>query len=392
MKILVIHTKYRFKGGEDSVVDAEIDLLKKHSHEICLLDFRNSSNNLITFVLFLKMFFNIFSFFRTIRAISKFRPDLVHVHNWYFAASPAVFVAARIKRIPVIYTLHNFRLICPSGLLFQNGSLFLDSIQQKFPWKAIQKKVYRNSYFQTFWLGSVIWVHDRLGTWRSIDGYIALTEFAKELFLLSKRNWLPHQFNIKPNFVENVIENIRTTYTPNFLYIGRLSEEKGVDVLIKALSIHDFNLIIIGDGPLKPKVEALASAKPNIVKYLGFQDKTGIYDNLNLCTALIMPSIWYEGMPITLLEAFSAGVPVIASNLGSISLMIQDGYNGLLFDAGHPSSLVNCIQKWQSYSDKQKNIFCQNARKTYEELYTPEKNYMQLIDIYQSVINKKSII
>ncbi len=185
MKILMIHTAYRFKGGEDHVVASEVNMLEDNHHEVLLLDFENPSNPVKALMLFFIFIFNPSSYRKVIRAINEFRPDVIHVHNWHFAASPVIFIAARKKGIPVVHTLHNYRLLCPSGTLFHNGKLFLDSLQQRFTWSAIKNKVYRNSYLQTFWLSFVVWFHRKIGTWNKIDRFIALTPFSKEVFVNS---------------------------------------------------------------------------------------------------------------------------------------------------------------------------------------------------------------
>ncbi|GHV47626.1 hypothetical protein FACS1894181_01450 [Bacteroidia bacterium] len=200
MKILLIHTTYRFKGGEDSVVESEKKLLQANSNEVFTLTFGNPASIIFASTMFLISIFNPFSYWKVTRAIKNFQPDVIHVHNWHFAASPSVFIAARIRKIPVVHTLHNYRLLCPSGILFHNGQLFLESLQQKFPWSAVKKRVYRNSVVQTFWLAFIVWFHKKIGTWNKIDRYIVLTPFSKELFTRSALHLSPEKLTIKPNF------------------------------------------------------------------------------------------------------------------------------------------------------------------------------------------------
>jgi glycosyltransferase involved in cell wall biosynthesis len=200
MKILIIHTIYRFKGGEDSVVESEKKMLQENGHEVYTLIFKNPTNPVKALAVFFIALFNPISYFRVIKAIKRFQPDLIHIHNCHFAASPSVFFAARKKNIPVVHTLHNYRLLCPSGILFHQKKLFLDSLQQNFPWKAIKKKVYRNSVFQTFWLAFVVWFHHKVGTWDKVDKYIVLTPFSKDLFS-SKSGVFLQKIIVKPNFI-----------------------------------------------------------------------------------------------------------------------------------------------------------------------------------------------
>ncbi|MDR2653384.1 MAG: glycosyltransferase [Prevotellaceae bacterium] len=201
MKILIIHTIYRFKGGEDSVVESERKMLQENGHDVHSLIFENPTNPVKALIIFFIALFNPISYFKVIKAIKRFQPDVIHVHNWHFAASPSIFRAARTKRIPVVYTLHNFRLLCPSGILFHRGKLFLDSLQQSFPWKAIKKKGYRNSVLQTFWLAFIVWFHYKIGTWNKVNKYIALTSFSKDVFVLYKPAIFLQKIIVKPNFI-----------------------------------------------------------------------------------------------------------------------------------------------------------------------------------------------
>jgi glycosyltransferase involved in cell wall biosynthesis len=203
MKILILHTSYRFKGGEDSVVESEKNLLQSNGNEVFTLIFDNPVNSVKALAIFLIMLFNPISYFKVIKAIKRFQPDVIHIHNWHFAASPAVFWAAYTKKVPIVHTLHNYRLLCPSGILFYQRKLFLDSLQQRFPWKAINKKVYRNSLLQTFWLAFVVWFHKKIGTWNKVDKYIVLSSFGKNIFASSNPAVFAKKTVVKPNFNYN---------------------------------------------------------------------------------------------------------------------------------------------------------------------------------------------
>jgi glycosyltransferase involved in cell wall biosynthesis len=388
MKILIIHTAYRYKGGEDSVVESEKRLLQENGHDVYSLIFENRANPIKAAVTFLIALFNPFSYFRVIKVIETFQPDMIHVHNWHFTASSAIFFAARKKKVPVVYTLHNYRLLCPSGILFHQGKLFLESLQQPFPWKAVKRKVYRNSTFQTFWLAFVVWFHHRIGTWNKVDQYIALTSFGKDLFITSNPAVFSQKITVKPNFTFNRKSSEIKRQLDSFLFIGRLSEEKGIDCLLNALQSTGLKLKIGGNGPLINSVKDISMKYSNI-QYLGNLEKEQVQQYMQECTALIISSIWYEGMPMTIIEAFSHGLPVIASNIGAMSSMIKDGYNGLLFEVGNPVDLQTKLIVWQNKSQEEKELFSQNAYQTYLENYTPEQNLAQLMAIYNSVIRRK---
>jgi glycosyltransferase involved in cell wall biosynthesis len=243
--------------------------------------------------------------------------------------------------------------------------------------------VYRNSLFQTFWLSFVIWLHKKMGTWKMVDTYIVLTDFAKNIFINSSFGVLEKKFVVKPNFIAAAESNDdnREDY---FLFIGRLSEEKGVDTLLESFNQSGLPLCIGGDGPLKEKITG--NGKSSNITYLGTLDKAAVQKKMQQCTALIFPSIWYEGMPMTLIEALASGTPVIASDLGAMATMISNGYNGVHFKAGNAGSLTEKANYWNGLNRNDRQSFYTNARISYETYYTPAKNKQQLLKIYHSVL------
>jgi glycosyltransferase involved in cell wall biosynthesis len=389
MKILIVHTVYRYKGGEETIVESEKTLLQHNENEVLSLIFENPSNPIKALLLFFVGLFNLSSYFKMGKIIKKFRPDIIHVHNWHFAASPAIFWAAYTKKVPIVHSIHNYRLLCPSGTLFHHGKLFLDSLQQNFPWKAIRGKVYRNSTFQTFWMAFIIWFHYKIKTWDKIDSYIAaLTPFGTNLFISNKSISFSQKIAIKPNFIyADQFPHIKRR-SDFFLFIGRLSEEKGIDCLLGALKSTELELKIGGNGPLVVTIREICEKHHNI-QYLGNLSQEQVWQYMRECSALIFTSIWYEGMPRTIIEAFSQGLPVIASNLGAMSSMITDGYNGLLFEAGNSVDLQTKLIEWQNKSQDEKELFSKNAYQTYLDNYTPEQNLAQLMAIYNSVTRRK---
>jgi glycosyltransferase involved in cell wall biosynthesis len=386
MKILLIHCTYRFKGGEDTVVAEEQKLMQKHGAETRLLEFNNEKGALLNLLL---LPFNPFAYRKTQQAIRSFQPDVVHIHNVHFAGSPSVLAAVKKEGIPLVMTLHNFRLLCPSAILFFKGKPFLKSIHQNFPIDAALKGVYKNSKLLTFWMSLSMQVHQWMKIWNKPDKYIVLSEHARRIFMDSKMHFSPQKLMIKPNFcsVPPILPSARGNF---FLYIGRLTEEKGVRLMMEAFIKTGFELKMAGDGPLKEEVIALAAQHPNIT-YLDSLKKDAVFKWLSSGTALVFPSVWYEGMPLTIIEAYACGTPVIASKIGAMETMITDHYNGLHFEPGNVSDFVAKLVEWQTVSEKEKEVFYQNARDTYEQLYTPEKNWEQLSGLYNSLLDRPTI-
>ncbi len=387
MKILFIHTYYTRRGGEDTVFENEISLLRQNGHEVDFICFYNKHFSLLKFIL---APFNYYSYRKVKKKLRAFRPDIVHLHNFYFGGSPAIVSAVKKERIPLVHTLHNFRLICPSAFLYFRNKIFLKSLEEKFPWTAIRKGVYHNSVFQTWWLTVSMRLFDRLYGWRSIDRFIALNDAAKVKFLSSYLKLKEDQIVVKTNFVEDSNAPILPR-EDHFLYVGRLSEEKGIEILVRAFSNSKAKLVVIGDGPMRPIVEKSASENKNIT-YLGFCKKPAIEKELRKCTCLVFPSICLESAPMIIMEAFAGNTPVIASRIGAMKEMISEGKNGLHFKPGDAKDLSDKVKYWNNLDEKGKCHFYEEARFQYEKYYTPQKNLEKILDIYNSVIHKNKIV
>ena len=382
MKVLIIHTLYKLKGGEDSVVFNEMALLQQAGVETSLLQFTNTGGNLAKLV---QLPFNLSAYSKTKKKILAFKPDVVHIHNLHFAGSASVIYAIKAFNIPIVATLHNYRLLCPSATLFFNGKMFTASLNQKFPVKAATEGVYLNSKALTLWVSVSMWIHQAIGTWNKIDQYIALGQHTKEIFSNSKLQKLAGKISIKPNFCFKSTNG--SSHGDYFLYVGRLSEEKGVNILLEAFAENKLPLKIAGTGVMEQDVKAYAEKFPNI-GYLGAVDKDAVSKLLESAAALIFPSQWYETFGMVIIEAFSAGVPVIASNLGQLKFTIKPGHNGLLFEPGSKDDLNNKILHYYNLPERDKDAFKHNALASYEENYSPDKNIAMLVGIYNGVLNK----
>ncbi|WP_281336387.1 glycosyltransferase [Flavobacterium eburneipallidum] len=381
MKILIIHSHYQLHGGEDAVVEQEVKLLKeKHTVEVLYFQNQGGWRGALQFLVSI---WNTTAATQVKNKIKVFQPDVVHIHNWHFALGPLVFRTINKLGISVVHTVHNYRLLCPSGILLHQGKLFTDSLKQAFPWKAVQNKVYRSSVLLTFWLAFIVWFHKKIGTWKKVNSYVCLTPFAVDLFQESNFGIPKEQFSVKPNF-KSVARNLNIVARENhFLFIGRLSEEKGIATLLNAFKDMPYSLKMAGDGPLKNEVVQVAKEYNNIT-YLGNLSSAEVVTELRKTQALIFPSVWYEGMPMTVLEALSASTPIIASNLGAMTSLVTDTYNGFHFEAGDFKDLQKQVIRFDSLSEEEKNQMRANAFDTYTLHYSPE---LQL-DYFDSIYNK----
>lgn len=392
MKILIVHNFYQYTGGEDSVLQSESALLKQHGHEILLFTKDNKEIIAYNFLQKAKFIQNTI-YNRTIQAefysqIEKFKPDIVHVHNTFPLISPAIYDVCLEKKIPIIQTLHNFRLACPGALFYRENQVCEACLGKKIPWPGVISRCYRNSRIQSGIVALMIAYHNYIKTWQEkVDFYVALTEFTKSKFI---QNGLPkRKIRVKPNFVQ--IYHQAIPHGENFaVFVGRISNEKGIQNLIQVWSsIKNYQLKIIGDGPIQQEIEALIR-KYNVtnIELTGKLSHSQTLSEIGKAKFLILPSQCYENFPMTIVEAFACGTPVITSRLGAMQEIVQNGYTGLHFTPADPHDLAaKIIWAWTHPAEMAE--MGKNARREYEEKYTPEKNYEMLMEIYQRAIEGK---
>jgi len=388
MKILLIHNQYQHHGGEDTVLESELKLLQKNGETVETLIFNNDQIDSIAS----KMKYGLYSFYNPSssrlleKKVNTFNPDVIHVHNFFPIASPSLFYLANDKKIPIVMTLHNYRLLCPNAMFFREGKVCEDCISKSFALDGVIHGCYRDSRLQTLFLATMTWIHKKKGTWQNrIDKYIALTAFAKNKFLNSSLKLNDSKIEIKPNFVvDHGFELEKEDYC---LFVGRLSKEKGIDILLNAFQGSARKLMIIGTGPMLETVEEYSKKYGNI-EYLGFQSIDFIISKLKKAKALIFTSIWYEGMPMTILESFSTGTPVLCGDIGGPAEIVVNEKTGLVYKAGDSIELQSKIEQLYTQPEIYTKL-CKNARKEFEEKYSEEKNYTKLINIYKKVIDEK---
>jgi glycosyltransferase involved in cell wall biosynthesis len=390
MKIFIIHNRYRHRAGEDSVFDQEVSLLQKHGHQVKTLIADNLDIQSQTTWQKIKLAVNTIWSQKSHQDVTKylqeFQPDIVHVHNFLPLLSPSIFYACKRQNIPVIQTIHNYRLGCPAATFFRHGKI-CELCVQKNLLASIYHRCYRESYLQTATVAMMLQIHRWLGTWNNVvTAYIALTPFVKQKLI---EIGIPeHKIYIKPNFLANPQPNPKTPeFGKHYLYVGRLVPEKGIHILLEAYqqSNSQYPLIIIGSGELQPLVEEAAKYNPHI-QYLGQQPRAIVLEYMRQAIALIFPSIWYEGFPLTILEAYSQSLPVVGSDIGSVSYAIENGVTGLTFPVGDEQALSQIFssieadpKKWIELKEK--------VLDSLSDTYFPNHNIDCLLEIYRNVIS-----
>jgi glycosyltransferase involved in cell wall biosynthesis len=386
MKVLMVHNRYQQRGGEDAVVDAEVRLLATNGVEVQRLDVDNDS--ILGVCAKIRASANLFvgssaTTDRLSAILANSSPDVVHVHNWFPTLSPSVFRQCRKAGIPVVHTLHNYRLLCVNPNLFRDGRTCEDCIGRTFRVPGVLHKCYRDSY-----LGSAVATAGMLtqwasGTWHhSVDRFIALSEFSKMKLI---QGGLPEEkIVVKPNFVDPD-PGPRPGDGGYFLYVGRLSEEKGLRTLLQCWKHGpDLPLLrIVGAGPLQDEVARAVADHAN-VEWLGSKSSDEVVELMGRAKATLCPSLCYEGMPRVVIESLAVGTPVVASSIGCYPEMIADGESGALFPTGDLRSLLSCIRNLDA-----KNGFAEmrpKARRRFEAEYTGRRNLSIVLNIYGEVI------
>jgi glycosyltransferase involved in cell wall biosynthesis len=388
MRVLVVHNYYLQPGGEDTVFRLETELLRQHGHTV--IEFVED-NKRITSMTGVSVAANTIWSRQTHRRLSKLlaeeRPDVVHFHNFFPLISPSAYYACRTAGVPVVQTIHNQRLICPAATFYRDGKLCLDCFTKASPWPAVVHACYHRSRLQTGVIAGMITLHQRMGTWRDVvNVYIASTEFYRDIF---SRAGLPaEKIVVKPHFVPAASRPDSCNGSGDYaLYIGRLDPEKGVRTLLEAWKGLNVPLRIRGSGQLEGEArECVQRDSPTSVEFVGRLSEPELSTLIRNARFLVLPSEgYYETFGLVAVESFAHGVPVIASRIGVMTEIVQDGVTGLHFNPGDPKDLAEKVRSLWDRPDEARRMGWQ-ARARYEASYTPDRNYEMLMSIYRMVV------
>jgi glycosyltransferase involved in cell wall biosynthesis len=392
MKILYAWNLYQQQGGENMWYPSEPALLKEHGHEVCFYERDNS--DLKTFGAWQKasMLWRTTwaqDTYREVRALlRKEKPDIVHVYNTLALLSPSIFHACSDEGVAVVQTHYNYRSVCPAATLLREAKICEECIDHSLM-RSVKYACYRDSKIQTGALAASIAFHRAIGTWtKCVQAFIVPTEFMKRKLA----SGLPiDRIEVRPNWHDPDPGMRSSPGENNLLFIGRLAEEKGAGVLLQtwASAPNLPPVRILGDGPMKAEVEAAAARDPRI-QYLGRQPHERVLTELRTAGCLLVPALWYEAFPHTLLEAAASGAPILASNVGTLPDVVEDGVTGMLFDPFDPADVAAKVRQFFS-NTTDRDAISQAARGKFEREFTAARAYENLGRIYQIATSRRKI-
>ena len=386
--MLFAHNAYQQRGGEDFAVEREIELLRERRHQVSTVFVSNDDiSNMSRARLAADTLWSSSSKRSLKVRLKSERPDVVHFHNILPLISPAAYYAAQSEGVPVVQTLHNYRLLCPNALFFRDGGACEDCLGKPVPWPGVVHACYRESRAASGVVAGMLTVHRFLKTWtEKVDVYIALTEFARRKFI---EGGIPaEKVAVKPNFV-NPDPGPGEGKGGYALYVGRLSEEKGVGTMLRAWELlgDRIPLKVVGDGSLAERVSR-AVERLSGVEWMGQIPGEQVTELMKDAAFLVFPSTWYEVFPLVIVEAFATGLPVLASDIGNMSSLIDHGHTGLHFRPGDGEDLAVQVGWVLSHPDELSRMR-REARAEFEAKYTAEHNYERLMEIYEMAVGRK---
>nr|MBN1228229.1 glycosyltransferase [Anaerolineae bacterium] len=392
MRILICHNYYRDRSGEASVVKNEMRLLQEQGHVVDLFTADNAEVNPSGIINQARAGLNAISNGRTAAQIRQLlatkQYDVAHVHNTWLVMSPSVYRALWQAGIPVVKTVHNYRWLCPTANFYRDGRVCHDCTEKPCGLlHAVKNRCYHDSTgMSAIAAGRLLVNRDLLRTFhRFIDVIVVQNDFVKKQLI--SRGFPAEKMMVKGNFVHRPQVDTHQRLD-HMVFFGRLAEEKGLDTLLDAAEMTGVRLHIFGQGPISERVAAQVEERfghSGRVRFRGYAPYDELVETIATAQATIFPSEWYESFPITITESMAYGKPLIASNLGAMSVIIRDGYNGLHFEAGNAHSLAEKIRWFQSDPHLQEKL-CAGARETYKTTMTPEVNYTRLMEIYDRAV------
>lgn len=403
MKILSVNKFYWQKGGAETVFLNEKFLLEQHGHTVVPFSMQSPHNLPSEYSEYfvkendynkpgslgnqIRMVMNIIYSAEARQKIEElldvYQPDIAHIHNIYHQISPSIFAPLKKRNIPIVFTVHDLKLLCPAYASLRDNKACEKCYGGDFYYCTLHKCT-KDSYIKSLINTIEMYVHYGLGFYQSIDKLITVSQFSRNKIIAN--GFAEQQVAYLPNFIDAKNYPLSFENNGSIVYLGRLSPEKGVDVLLKAaFYCPEVQFIIIGTGPSEQQLKQDAQSLPN-VKFVGFQSGQALLDLITNALCTVLPSICYDNCPLSVLESQAMGKPVIGSRIGGIPELIDEGKDGLTFEAGNHEDLASKIMMLKNYSQQQLNEIAHYARNKIEQRFSPQQHYEKLMQIYLELL------
>jgi len=407
MKILMINNYHFRKGGADAVYFNTAELLKQYGHEVYYFsaksaesipcetdkyfttshDYRKLSigNKLSAIPSFI---YNKEAYNKLLQLLDEIKPDIAHIHLFMGGLTSSVLKALEKKKIPVVHSVHDYRLICPAYLFIDGKNEVCEKCIDKFYLRCTIKKCSENKIGQSAILTMDAYFRKYITKpVNLIDRFIFVSRFINNKHIEFDSGYKikgSMLYNFKPDLKSIVPTTVKGKY---FLYFGRISREKGVQTLFESSLKAGISLKIVGTGPI---AEQLINQNFRNVEFLGFKSGDELWSLIQSASFIVVPSEWYENNPLTIIEAYAFGKPVIGSRIGGIPEIIDDNKTGYLFYPGNTSELEEVLKRADNLSETEYQVMSANARALAEKLFNPDTHYNELMRIYEDVIKNKN--
>lgn len=399
MKVLLINNFHYRKGGSEAVYFNTAQILQEHGHEVISFSYKDEENVPCEQEPFfvhrkgglgtLKNYFYNTEAERNLESLlEKERPDIAHVHLFWGGLSASIFRALKKYNVPLVHTVHDYRLVCP-GYTFKNGrGEECERCQRWNYYQCALNRCAKGSLVQSVLMAAEMYSRQVLfNPLKNISGFLFVSKFAQEKHIEHHREYADAKQTVLYNYTTPMLERDIASKGEYFLYYGRLSYEKGVSTLIDVvISIGDLKLKVVGTGPIEDELKSRVSGNSNI-EFLGYKSGKELFELVRDARFVVVPSEWYENNPMTVIEAYSLGTPVIGANIGGIPEIVVDGETGYRFESRNVEDLARVITKALALSDEGYAALCEGAYAFYQKNFSAEEHYKKLISFYDSVIN-----
>lgn len=398
MKVLLINNYHYIKGGSETVYFNTAEILERYGHEVVCFSFDRPQNlpckQSDYFVNHGNKWTQLKSYFYNTRVIDKLEklineehPDIAHVHLFWGGLSPSIFSILKKHKIPLIHTAHDYRMICPA-YTFKDGTGNI--CERCGKWNYYQCTIHKCSksnfflslimtfemYFRQLFFNPIT----------NISGFIFVSRFSQQVHLKHCLNFEKVPSLVLYNYTTPRYERVKGI-KDYYLFYGRLSFEKGIFTLLDVFEkLPNLRIKVVGTGPLEQQLKSKYSKKN--IEFFGYKTGKELYDLVRNARFVCVPSEWYENNPMTIIESYSYGIPVIGARIGGITEIIDDKNTGFLFPAGNKEELEKVITCSSLLNETDYNCLSENAYSFFARNFSPENYYEQLIAFYKIILNK----